>query len=295
MNMEQLYRIFLSLAEHKNFSRVAEKLHISQPAISQHIKNLEALYDVSLFTRSKKIVLTPSGEALVPYAEKILSLYKESFIATQEQKTSKTPIKIGTSLTIGNYILPQIIFHFNKNMVLNVKVEKTKEVIRKLLNDEIEVALVLEDIGVSSLKTEAFAEDEIILILSPQHPWANKTELGVEDLSEANFVIMESGSHKRAEETLRLLGIELTSANSMEIGDTEALKSLVESGLGVGIVFYAAVKREVQMNTLKILRIAGHKMTQKFYWVTKSNLYSNKNVEMLKEIIFSKELQSMFQ
>ncbi|OIK14461.1 hypothetical protein BIV60_11555 [Bacillus sp. MUM 116] len=297
MDIEQMYRIFLTLAKDKNFSRVAEKLHISQPAVSQHIKNLEKLYNVPLFIRSKNVLLTPAGETLVTYAEKILFLYDQSFIATQEQKTSNNPIKVGTSLTIGTYFLPRIISLCKRNMVENiihVKVGKTKEVIRKLLNDEIDVALIVEEIQMNSLIAEPFAEDEIVLIISPNHPWAKKHELGIKELLEANFIIMENGSHKLAEETLKRMGVEFSPSNSMEIGDTEALKSSVENGLGVGIVFYSAVQQEIQKGTLKVLRISGQKMTQKFYWVTKTNLYSNKNVDMLKEIIFSKELQSLF-
>lgn len=297
MNIEQMYRIFLTLAKDKNFSRVAEKLHISQPAVSQHIKNLEKLYDVPLFIRSKNVILTPAGETLVSYAEKILSLYDQSFEATQEQKTSKNPIRVGTSLTIGTYILPNIISLCKKNRmenVIQVKVGKTKEVIRKLLNDEIEVALIIEEIKMNSLIAEPFAEDEIVFIISPEHPWAINQEIGIKELSKANFIIMEMGSHKLAEETLSRLGIEMTPSNSMELGDTEAIKRSVENGFGVGIVFFSAVQKEVQKGTLKVLRISGHKMTQKFYWLTKPNLHSNKNVDMLKEIIFSQELQSIF-
>lgn len=293
MDIEHMYRIFLALAKDKNFSRVAEKLHISQPAVSQHIKNLEKLYNVPLFIRAKNISLTPAGETLVTYVEKILLLYEESFLATQEHKTSNNRIKVGTSLTIGTYFLPGIISLCKKHMadnVIQVKVGRTKEVIEKLLNDEIEVALVVEEIKVNSLIAEPFVEDEIVLIITPDHPWAKNQELGIEELHEANFIIMEIGSHKLAENTLRRLGIEFTPSNSMEIGDTEALKSSVENGLGVGIVFYSTVQNEVQKGTLKVLRIHGHKMSQKFYWVTKPNLYSNKNVDMLKEIVFSKNI-----
>ncbi|MBS4214851.1 MULTISPECIES: LysR substrate-binding domain-containing protein [Neobacillus] len=291
MDIEQMYRIFLTLSKDKNFSKVAEKLHISQPAVSQHIKNLEKLYNVPLFIRSKNISLTPAGETLVTYVEKILSLYDESFLATQEQQTSNNPIKVGTSLTIGTYFLPRIISQCKKQMIENViqvKVGRTKEVIQRLLHDEIDVGLVVEEIKMNSLIEESFAEDEIVLILSPDHPWAQDDELGIKELLEANFIIMEIGSHKLAENTLRQLGIEFTPSNSMEIGDTEAMKRTVENGLGVGILFYSAVKSEVQKGTLKVMRISGHKMVQKFYWVTKPTLCANKNVDMFKEIIFSK-------
>lgn len=290
MNIEQLFRIFLMLAKYQNFSRVAEKMHLSQPAVSQHIKNLEQLYDVPLFLRARKITLTPAGEALVPYAEQILALYKESFRAAKDQKLSKTLIRVGTSLTIGDYILPQIVARYKKHMkdiFIQVKVEKTKEVIRGLLEDEIDVALVIEETRRNSLVAEPFGEDEIVLILSPEHPWADKQELGIEELAQANFIIMEAGSHKLAEETLRHLGIELNQLNSMELGSTEALKNSVENGLEIGIAFSSAVQRELQKGTLKMVRIAGHPMIQKFYWVTKPSLSPNKNIEQLKAIIFT--------
>ncbi|CRK83096.1 LysR family transcriptional regulator [Neobacillus massiliamazoniensis] len=293
--MEHLFHVFLTVAELCNFSKTAEKLNITQPAVSKLIKNLEEAYDVVLFERANRVKLTPAGEALLPYAQKILSLHKESFTVLNDFRTSNTPIKIGSSITIGDYILPQIITTYKNqtaNNLVRVKVGRTNEIIQKLLNEEIDAALVVEEAGKTTLAEEPFWEDELVLAISPQHPFGDKDVLEAKDLANEYFIIRESGSHKMAEEVLKSAGVELTFLNSMEAGSILALKEFAEKGLGIAIVFHVMVEKEIKQGTLKVLRISGHRMIQKFYWVVKKHKHLPKNIESFKKVVFSPKMIS---
>ncbi len=282
-------KVFLAAAELCNFSKAAKKLNLTQPAVSQHIKHLEDEFGTSLFIRSNKLKLTPSGEALIPYAKQILSLYNEAFIVAAEKHSGNSPINIGASITIGDYILPEIITTFKARFpdcFIKVRVSYTQETIQKLIDDQIDIALVEGDVNKSFLIMEPFWEDEIVFIISSRHPWASRVELKVEDLINAQFIIRESGSHKLAEQKLDLLGIQLNNCNTIEVGSTLAIKKFAKIDMGIAILYLSTVKNEVKQGTLKALRLAGHPMTRHFNWVMKPDKYVSKNIKELKKVVF---------
>ncbi len=285
-------KVFLAAAELCNFSKAAEKLNLTQPAVSQQIKHLEDQFGTSLFIRSNRLKLTPSGEALIPYAKKILSLYNEAFIIATEKQSGNSPINIGASFTIGEYILPEIIASYKNRFpdsFIKVRVNYTKETIQKLMDDQIDIALVEGDVKKSFLIVEPFWEDEVVFVISSKHPWASRAELKVEDLINEHFIIREAGSHKLAEQTLGMLGIHLNGYNTTEVGSTLAIKKFAEIEMGIAILYLSTVKNEVRQGTLKALRLAGHPMTRHFRWVMKPNKYVTKNIKELKKVVFEPE------
>lgn len=282
-------KVFLTAAELCNFSKAAAKLNLTQPAVSQHIKHLEDQFGTSLFIRSNRLKLTPSGEALIPYAKKILFLYNEAFIVATEKQSGNSPINIGASITIGDYILPEIITTYKTRFpdsFIKIRVSYTAETIQKLMNDQIDIALVEGEFKKSYLIVEPFWEDEIVFVISSSHPWASRDELNVEDLKKAHFIIRETGSHKLAEQTLDLLGIHLNAYNSIEVGTTLAIKKFAENDMGIAILYLSTVKNEIKRGTLKVLRLAGHPMIRHFNWVMKPNKYVSRNIKELKKIVF---------
>jgi DNA-binding transcriptional LysR family regulator len=285
--------IFISVAEYRNFSKAAETLNMTQPAISQNIKNLEEAYGVKLFERSSRSVhLTYPGEVLLTYAKKMLQLQKESLVATRDADLKNTPLSVGTSMTVGEYVLPHLIAlckQLDNPMEIKVRIGNTKDMIAALLNNEIDVALVEGDVDQPNLTIEPFLNDELVLVLSPDHPLAEYNTVTTHELQKQTFILREqgSGTRKLAEDTLSLHGVKLSSMNLIEIGSTQAIKEFTEKGLGVAILSISTVQKEVGREQLKIARIQGGEMHRKFRFVSAPNKYITHSMARFKDIVFA--------
>ncbi|HEX7056588.1 MAG TPA: selenium metabolism-associated LysR family transcriptional regulator [Bacilli bacterium] len=274
LNFHQLH-IFYTVAEKGSFSAAAQYLHMTQPAVTMQIQALEDFFGVRLFHRStKRVELSDAGKALLPYAQKSIELVKETEVA-MSSFTHKLQGKLllGASLTIGEYILPRLLVPFGKeypNISVQMKVMNTTQIIEEIMSSQLNFGLVEAPVQHAGVHTEVVLDDELLLIYPPTHPLASLKTCSIDDVLQYPFVLREQGSGTRQvmEEELRRKGVDLSRQHIlMELGSTGAVKSAVESGIGISILSESSVRHELALGVLKASRIDGLKFKRHFYSV----------------------------
>jgi len=257
-------KVFRVVAAHLNFSRAAEELLLTQPAVTQQIKALESEYGVSLFDRTGgHIALTPSGKALLPYALKLKEISEEASVAVASAAgTMGGQLAVGASQTIGQYLLPALVAGFlgeNPRIAVTARSGNTDEIIAALTQHAIDLALIEGPAVRKDIHTEPFMQDQMVLVVPASHEWAEQ-ELEPADLKQVPLLMREfgSGSRRIVERALSKAGVELKDMNlRMELDSTEGLLSGVEAGLGVALVSRWAVRNQLALGTLKLARVRG--------------------------------------
>lgn len=265
---------FLTVAKTKSYTKAAEILNITQPAVSQHIKFLEDEYEVHLIKKyGKGFDLTEEGLILFKYAEEIEVLYKALEMKLKNRSGIIKTYNIGASMTIGGYILPYILGKYrriNQNINILLQVNNTKEVLEKLIAGNINLAFVEGIFDKSKFKFKKYKEDELVLAVSPQHKFANKEQVTVQEILEDNLILREKGSGTREviENQFLELGFDINNSKKyMEIGDISAIKSLIELNLGYSIISRETIKKEILQGTIKEVPIRNVWIFREFNFV----------------------------
>jgi DNA-binding transcriptional LysR family regulator len=276
-------KVFCTVAETKSFSKTSEIIHLTQPAVSLQIQALEEKYETKLFDRSSSTVtLTSSGEILYKYAKEILALYATAQKAIGKYTgLVKGSLTIGAGSNIGNYLLPGIITDF-KNSHPKVKiylhVGNTKRVIEMLNSGNVDLGLIEGDVTRQKMIVKKLISDELVLIVSPGHPWAKRKEVALPDIIQEPFILREAGSGTRQmiEKFFSRHGI---SPHDLQIsavfGSTEAIKDAVENGLGVSIISRWAARKEIKFGSLRLLSIKEEKMVRDISLIINKNTISS--------------------
>ncbi|MCL6610419.1 MAG: LysR family transcriptional regulator [Peptococcaceae bacterium] len=290
----QLY-IFVTVADKKNFSRAGEFLNMTQPAISQHIHALEEYYGAKLFERSsKKVELTQAGTILYNYARNILDLHQVAKRAVADLVDTVTgKLTIGASLTIGEYVLPRLLATFTRkysNVEFSVWIGNTEMIHERTREGTIDIGLVEGVIDDPQLHIKPFLRDEMVLVAPVLHPLAAKTGVSRDDLKECVFVIREEGSGTRlaAEDFFQKAG--LRPERILTLGSTQAIKEAVEAGLGITILSKWCIRKELQLGTLKLLRIKGLEIPRWFFLVRLKDKFQSRASDEFVKFISSEDL-----
>jgi LysR family transcriptional regulator, transcriptional activator of the cysJI operon len=264
-------RVFRTVAQHLNFSRAAEELLLTQPAVTQQIKALEDEFGVPLFDRGGgHITLSAGGKALLPYAEKMRVISDEAVAAVAGAFGQPGgELALGASQTIGQYLLPNFVAAFrrtNPKVRITARSGNTDQVLEALVAREIHLALIEGPEQRKDVHIEPFMEDHMILVVPASHGWANH-EVTVDDLKSEPLLMREfgSGSRRVVEQALSKAGVKAKDLMiSMELDSTEGLLSAVEAGLGVTFVSRWAVRNQLSLGTLKVARLLGLKLSRRF-------------------------------
>jgi len=264
-------KVFRTVAEKLNFRQAAEALYLTQPAITLQIKALEAELGVSLFDRSgNHIALTASGKALLPFAREIAALVAAAQRELALMKGEEIgELRIGASTTVAQYLLPKLIGDFKSlfpAIHLSVIGANTARIVASLVDGSIALALVEGPALRRDLRTEQFLADHIAVITEGHHPWVGRS-ISPEQLAKARLILREVGSGTRrvVEAALKQAGIKVSPANlAMELDSTEAIKSAVEAGLGIGFVPRRAIEKELKLGTVAELNVEGISIERHF-------------------------------
>ena len=283
MNFRKL-KIFYETATELNMTKVAKKLYISQPSISQAIHEIEEELDVRLFDRiGKKIFLTDEGNVYLSYARRILNLYEEGLkTGSDMSKNEKGKIRIGASTTIGIYILPDIIKGFLQNhegIEVSLSVNNTEEIEKMILENEVDFAFIEGKSLYDEVVKEEMWEDELIFISSPHHKWNKKEYLQNDDITHEKLIMREAGSGTRevVESFLENNNIDYTVF--MELGNTEAIKKSVEANLGVSCLSKRSVIEKIESGNLSGFRIEGKKITRMLSLIYHKDKFLSNNIK----------------
>ncbi len=266
-------RVFRAVAEHLNFRKAAEHLFLTQPAVTLQIKALENELGVRLFDRSAaRITLTPQGTILLEYANRVVALLVEAEREIGESaKQVVGEFSLGVSTTIAQYVLPRLLGAFRQEhprIRFHVHSGNTSEIVAFLLNEKVSVGLIEGPTRERGVKAEPFMSDELVLIV-PANFRANRVSR--EQFLSSTLLMREQGSGSRhvVEAALKKAGYRLKNfAQVMDLDSTEAIKSAVEVGLGVGYVSRWAIAKELELGALKIAEVAGVTVERQFLFVS---------------------------
>jgi DNA-binding transcriptional LysR family regulator len=265
--------VFLAAAESLNFTKAAERLHMTQPSVSQHIQSLEQHFGIDLFVRSgRRIELSDGGMALVPLAREMVkqSIHIEENMASLKGEVHGH-LMVGCSTTPGKYILPHLLARFHD---MHPRVQVTCQVTSQfhavqMLNDgDTHFALTSLSQDVSKeAEFRIFMKDPICLIAPPDHPWAMRGIIEPEELYEAAYIMREdsSGTYTSVREGLSRAGIAIDELKTLlTLGNSEAIALAVEEGLGVGFISRIVVTHLVP-DRVATLQIRGVELTRDIY------------------------------
>ncbi len=266
------FQVLVLIARLRKVSAVADKLSLSQPTISFHMKSLEKEYGVPLFySSSSKMLLTEAGQALYHYAAKMLSLSDEAGRVMEEFKQAERgSLRIGASSVPATYVLPGVFAEFQK-LHPNVRITlvvKTAPVIDGMLEQHEVDAGVLSasDNWLSaSVQYERLCDDRLVLACSPLHPLASREALQIEDVATQEFILHEEASTTRvmSEEWAVAGGFKLRAR--LELGSSEAIKKALVAGLGVSILSRTAIAAEVAKGELWCCELPGDAPKRSIY------------------------------
>jgi DNA-binding transcriptional LysR family regulator len=244
LDIHQL-NVFLVAAETLNFTQAAQRLHMTQPSVSQHIQSLERHFDNTLFVRSgRNIELTDAGIALVAQAREAvaLSIRIEESMASLKGNVFGHLI-VGCSTTPGKYVLPQLLARFHNRypeVRITCQVTSQNRALDMLCDGNAHYALCSMDSDYSpEIEFEKFLRDDVVLVAPLSHPWALRGEIDPEELCGADFILREegSGTFTAVQQALAEVGIAMHELHTLlTLGNSEAIAMAVEEELGVGFV-----------------------------------------------------------
>ncbi|MDQ0215591.1 DNA-binding transcriptional LysR family regulator [Oikeobacillus pervagus] len=277
--MEQKLKVFLTVANHLNFSRAAEELYITQPAVSQYVKALEDELQIKLIERTNKTVrLTKAGSIVAFYSEEIEMLYQKMHQAI-EDLTSEVAgdLSIGASYSFGEYILPHILAPFLATFPKvkpNISIGNTHDIVEKLMKHEIDLGIVEGSVSQSKVKLEKIATDTMYIIGGKG--WKNQTD--AETLEEEAWIVREKGSGTREAVELFFEKYNLKPKKLLEFGSTQIIKESVEAGLGISLLSKWTVRKEVELNRLQMIGKEQYYYNRDFFAVTSNYPFTTKAI-----------------
>lgn len=274
--MDFRLRVFVSVANNRSFTRAAEELHISQPAISKHIHELESQYQVVLFERvsGASVKITPEGEKLLKHAQLILEAFKHmEYDMNQLTKRFAGYLRIGASTTIAQYVLPSMLADFMKkypDVKLDLLNENSLVIERKLLEKKIDIGLVEGVSRLPNLKYTPFMEDELVLITSSGSKYAEKDEISLDEMKKIPLLLRENGSGTLdvIKEELQKHGLSLSEFNIiMQLGSTESIKMFLDNSDAVGLVSIRSVRGDLYAQRFKVIDVVDVEFKRTFQFV----------------------------
>lgn len=277
MNLHQL-RIFCSVVESGSYTRAAETLYMTQPAVSLQVRALERNLQVKLFERmNQQLNVTEAGQALYQCALPMLNAEKEAERVLAELKGAvRGKLVVAANTTGGMYIVPPLLALYKERhpeSELYLQIDATDRLIERARQGVIDLGFACGAIHQPELTVETIGTNSLALILSPRHPFASHSSLTLEQVAALPFIVPESISRTRQliEQTFRERGYSLKIV--MHFQGTEPVKKAVESNLGIGMVSQAAVEREVEAGVLRIMPIADLDIKRPFVMFYRQGKY----------------------
>jgi len=251
-------QVFHAVAKQMSFTKAAEVLFMTQPAVTFQIKQLEEHFNPRLFERGHgKISLTPAGEVVLEYAERILSLSAELETRLREMTGRLSgPLLIGASMTIAEFLLPRVLGQFKSqypDVQAKLTVANSEAIESRVAEHTLDIGLIEATSHHNSLVTEVCCEDELQVVVAPGHPLAKEKALTPQQLKEHPFIIRETGSGTRQYTDLYFKNAGMSTSDLkivMELGSSESVKGVVSTGLGYSILSRLTVAKELKLGEL---------------------------------------------
>ena len=289
-------KVFYVVAKRLNFTRAAEELFISQPAVSKHIHEIEVFHKTKIFERSgAKIKLTQAGVLLLKYTEELLNIHRNiDFELAALSANVKGILKIGASTTIANYVLPKYLASFRQkfpDVTVSMIANNTETIENLLVENKIDIALVEGQVKRQYINYVPFVKDEIVLCTSSTNQTSKKVSLSLNDLQKILMVFREpgSGSLEVITSALKNADINISSLNiDMEFESTESIKSYLLSSNVYAFLSIHSILKELKSGELKIIDVKGLDIQRWFYFITQKGDESHLKEVFIKHLISNK-------
>ncbi|MDB5082236.1 MAG: hypothetical protein JWP00_4160 [Chloroflexi bacterium] len=275
LNLNHLY-LFFRVAEQQHFTRAAEELFISQPAVSKQVRELERSLGLALFESNarRKVQLTPAGQTIYDYAARIFGLVDDIERAVDDIKgLRKGRLAVGASTTIGIYILPPLLGRYKASyphIDLFLDIANNEQIQHKVITRQLELGLVEGFVSGEELSALEWQADELVLICAANHPLCRKAaegQLTSKEVLAYPLILREEGSGTRDVLEKALTDNHLDWTLGMELGSTEAIKQVVAAGLGISFVSYNTIELELTTGRLARLPISDLQLRRTLWLV----------------------------
>lgn len=274
--------VFVAVAEKKSFTKAAEALHMTQPAVSQYIQTLERNLGTKLLDRSNKFVqLNPAGEIVYHHANEIIGLYTQmqKLVDDRIRKTGGK-LAIGASYTFGEYVLPHVVAFLQRIHPLirpKITIANSTRISEWVASRQLDVGIVDGDVPHNRLPLEAFADDLMYIVAARSHPATGKCAA---ELENETWIVREeaSGTRRTTEKMFAELGIR--PHRLMEFGSTQIIKESVQAGLGIAFLSHCTIQKEISLGILKTIRVRGTPFQRKFSLITPPTRFKTRATEV---------------
>jgi DNA-binding transcriptional LysR family regulator len=268
MNLH-LLRIFATVVEHKSFSRAAEALEVSQPAVSKAVRELESQLDVVLLDRGgRSFQVSEPGRVLYEYAQGIFAMERAAVDAVQSfYAMERGTLTIGASTTIATYWLPPFVAEFSRdNPGVNVRLlsGNTQAVAQWLLDCAVDVALVEGPVVDERLESRVWRHEHMVIV-APQSTAAGDKTIAPSSLSGETWILREPGSGSREVVERELLRLAIEPSRTFEVGNNEAIVQSVAAGLGLGMVPRVCAADQLALGKVRALSLEGGELSRELY------------------------------
>jgi len=271
--------VFCRVVELKSFTRAAEAVLLSQPTVSEHVRSLEEELGQKLIDRlGREAEPTPVGSLLYKYAVRILRLQQEAFESVENYGGKLVGrIMIGSGTIPGTYILPRIIGQFRRkypSIHATLQIAGSQSMAAEVLSGKLDMAVVGARWKEKGLEWERIFSDRLVLVVSSDHPWANRGQVNLEDLKTEPFILRESasGTRKVINQIFEDHGMNPAELKEVaEIGSTAAIKEAIKAGIGISILSDRSVEEDMRSGLLKTVPLAEMRMERPFYLIKRQN------------------------
>jgi len=293
LNFHQLY-IFQMVATHLSFSRAAEAMEITQPAVSIQVQELEKFLGISLFHRRPRgLRTTEAGNAVLAYAQQIFALSAQLVDTVQEMEDLQTGhLVLGASSTPGEFVLPIVVGRFRQiypGIHVELVIGNTRTIMQRILDREMDLGMVGDHVEEYSNELEMvdFQEDEIVLVASPDHPVASFDRLTIDQVIEHGLVTREEGSATRqsAERQIRILGA--VPKIAIELGSNQAVKQAATAGGGIGVISRLGITAELKAGMLVVLDVEGWECRRPLTLIQPKDRYLSPSQRAFREFLMA--------
>lgn len=273
--MDLHLKVFVTVVEKENFSKTAEELHMTQPAVSQYIRTLEENIGTRLLERTNKYVrLNKAGEIVYHHAKEILGLHATmQNLVDDLMEQAKGPLTVGASYTFGEYVLPSLFAKLKKSypdIEPSLTIGNTSEIAHLVATHQLDVGIVEGHFKEKELNVEEFAVDTMVVVAAPDHILTQKDQVDIEELVNETWIVREKGSGTREATDQMFQNFQFTPMQIMNFGSTQSIKGAVEVGLGVTLLSKWAVQKELKNDNLRVIAVNGLPFEREFSIITQS-------------------------
>jgi DNA-binding transcriptional LysR family regulator len=265
------FRVFEAVARRLSFSRAAEELHLSQPAVSMQMRGIETILGLPLTEQlGKKIFLTEAGQEVL-HASRAITARLDDLQANLEQLRGLDSGRLNLAVTTTvSAVATEILARFrgrHSKVAIHLDVSNRESVLNQLATNRIDLAIMGQVPDGLDLEAIRFMDNPLVVIAPPEHPLARKKEVSIRDLASEPFLVRETGSGTRGamERFFADRGLELRT--SMEMSSNEAIKQAVQAGLGLGILSLQTLEQELALERLAVLVVEGFPIMRHWYVV----------------------------